>query len=155
MCRGMGLLGRGRHRRSAYGQRWPCPHSGDRLCCSSSCWEGKEHLVCLRLLSKSWMTWLRLWASPDYSTMPEGSQESRYVCFTILLLLKDCDMQLYVWHGWHIQHKTRLDLIYIHIKCQETDWNVCLELEMRRMYVCLSGMCNCVSFLLSPTQKFK
>lgn len=64
--------------------------------------------------------WLWSRASTDYSAVPGGSQEPQCVCFTILLLLKDRDRQLYVWHGWHIQHKAWLDLIYIHIKCQET-----------------------------------
>lgn len=67
----------------------------------------------------------------------------QYVCFTILLLLKGCDMQLYVWHGWHIQHKPQLDVVYIHIKCQET---ACEMFALNwRWGVCMCGCLVCVN----------
>lgn len=81
----------------------------------------KEHLVCLKFIIRELNDVTSVVSLRRLLKALEGSQEPQYVCFTILLLLKDCDTQRYVWHGWHIQHKTRLDLIYIHIKCQETD----------------------------------
>lgn len=113
----------------------PVPAQG-QLCCTSSPRAGKERLARPRLLWESWMMWFQSWASTDDSVARVGSQEPWYVCFTILLLLKDCDTQCYIWHGWHVQYKTWLDLVYISIKCQETDcemfalkqrWGACMR----------------------------
>lgn len=105
---------------------------------------GSSHpggLGALRVQGRYWRAvWLQSWASTDYSAAPESSQEPQYVCFTILLLLKDCDRQLYVWHGWHIQHKAWLDLIYIHIKCQKTDCEM-FALNRDEGCVCVCLVC--------------